>query len=198
MNNLRYQTLKTVILVKESAYIFEGILILQNLVPVTVHCYVKHSKDMTSNSIWLASSSFDTFRTSTTGSMLTMIEFLQKYRMHRRHILPKDQDRRWQPHTDSTARGCIPRPILAYPPYHPNCGAPTNQIYPVWGHPNYRSHGVQMWGHAGYTAWHPPPQSWPWKTYPLVNDIATLPSHSLLSSITTDWVVYHHGFDFLV
>ncbi|THU56281.1 hypothetical protein C4D60_Mb11t15630 [Musa balbisiana] len=93
----------------------------------------------------------------------------EKYRMHRRHILPKDQDRRWQPHTDSTARGCIPRPILAYPPYHPNCGAPTNQIYPVWGHPNYRSHGVQMWGHAGYTAWHPPPQSWPWKTYPLVH-----------------------------
>ncbi|CAL9782255.1 unnamed protein product [Musa acuminata subsp. burmannicoides] len=93
---------------------------------------------------------------------------LQKYRMHRRHILPKDQDRRWQPHRDSTARGCISRPILAYPPYHPNYGAPTNQIYPVWGHPNYRSHGVQMWGHAGYTAWHPPPQSWPWKTYPLV------------------------------
>ena len=85
--------------------------------------------------------------------------------MHRRHVLPKDEDRRWQADKDPTQRGYIPRPILAYPQYHPNCGAPTNQIYPFWVHPNYHTHGV---GQAGYTRWHPPPQSWPWKTYPVV------------------------------
>ncbi|XP_064957774.1 two-component response regulator-like APRR2 isoform X1 [Musa acuminata AAA Group] len=91
---------------------------------------------------------------------------LQKYRMHRRHVLPKDEDRRWQADKDPTQRGYIPRPILAYPPYHTDCGAPTNQIYPFWAHPNYHTHGV---GQAGYTRWHPPPQSWPWKTYPVVH-----------------------------
>ncbi|XP_064952876.1 two-component response regulator-like APRR2 isoform X3 [Musa acuminata AAA Group] len=90
----------------------------------------------------------------------------RKYRMHRRHVLPKDEDRRWQADKDPTQRGYIPRPILAYPQYHPNCGAPTNQIYPFWVHPNYHSHGV---GQAGYTRWHPPPQSWPWKTYPVAH-----------------------------
>nr|XP_018678067.1 PREDICTED: two-component response regulator-like APRR2 isoform X1 [Musa acuminata subsp. malaccensis] len=90
----------------------------------------------------------------------------RKYRMHRRHVLPKDEDRRWQADKDPTQRGYIPRPILAYPPYHTDCGAPTNQIYPFWVHPNYHTHGV---GQAGYTRWHPPPQSWPWKTYPVVH-----------------------------
>ncbi|WOL19550.1 two-component response regulator-like APRR2 [Canna indica] len=100
---------------------------------------------------------------------------LQKYRMHKRHILPKDEDPRWQPHRHQTQKGYnIPtRPILAYPPpFHPNYGTPANQMYhPAWGHPSYpSSHGVQMWAHAGYTAtWHPPPQSWPWKSYPVVH-----------------------------
>ncbi|KAJ8464602.1 hypothetical protein OPV22_027154 [Ensete ventricosum] len=94
---------------------------------------------------------------------------LQKYRMHRRHVLPKDEDRRWQAHKDPTQRGYIPRPIWAYPPNHPNCGAPTNQIYPFWVHPNCHTHGVQVWGQAGDTRWHPPPQSWPRKTYPMVH-----------------------------
>ncbi|URD86147.1 Two-component response [Musa troglodytarum] len=93
----------------------------------------------------------------------------RKYRMHRRHVLPKDADRRWQADKDPTQRGYIPRPVLAYPPNHPKCGAPTNQIYPFWVHPNYHSHGVQASGQAGYTRWHPPPQSWPWKTYPVVH-----------------------------
>ncbi|CAL9081266.1 unnamed protein product [Musa textilis] len=94
---------------------------------------------------------------------------LQKYRMHGRHVLPKDADRRWQADKDPTQRGYIPRPVLAYPPHHPKCGAPTNQIYPFWVHPNYHSQGVQASGQAGYTRWHPPPQSWPWKTYPVVH-----------------------------
>ncbi|KAG6519868.1 two-component response regulator-like APRR2 [Zingiber officinale] len=75
---------------------------------------------------------------------------LQKYRMQKRHVLPKDEDR---------------NPIMAYPsPFHPH----SAQMYPVWGHPSY--HGVQIWGTPTRGLWHPPTQTWPWKSYPLVAD----------------------------
>ncbi|XP_074568195.1 two-component response regulator-like APRR2 isoform X2 [Curcuma longa] len=86
---------------------------------------------------------------------------LQKYRMQKRHILPKDEDR----NHNHDQKGSMPRPIMAYPTLHPH----STQMYPVWGHPSY--HGYQIWGThtGGYTTWHPPTQTWPWKSYPLVH-----------------------------
>ncbi|XP_042440546.1 two-component response regulator-like APRR2 isoform X2 [Zingiber officinale] len=87
---------------------------------------------------------------------------LQKYRMQKRHILPKDEDR----NHNHDQKGSMPRPIMAYPTLHPH----STQMYPaVWGHPSY--HGYQVWGThpRGYTTWQPPTQTWPWKSYPLVH-----------------------------
>ncbi|PIA32630.1 hypothetical protein AQUCO_04400072v1 [Aquilegia coerulea] len=80
---------------------------------------------------------------------------LQKYRMQRRHIAPKDDDRRWQHPRDSIQRVYPQKPIMAYPPYHPNHGFSTNQFYPVWGHPSNHLQNIQMWGHPGFHTWHP-------------------------------------------
>ncbi|OVA14829.1 SANT/Myb domain [Macleaya cordata] len=88
---------------------------------------------------------------------------LQKYRLNRRHILPKEEDRRWQHPRDrhSMQRSYQHKPIMAYPPYHPT----NHQTYPVWGHPSSHSSTAQMWGHPGFGTWQPP-ESWLWKTYP--------------------------------
>ncbi|KAI6707487.1 hypothetical protein NL676_010449 [Syzygium grande] len=44
---------------------------------------------------------------------------LQKYRMHRRHILPKEDEQRWPHSRDGVTRSYYPhRPIMAYPPHH--------------------------------------------------------------------------------
>ncbi|KAF5198547.1 Two-component response regulator-like aprr2 [Thalictrum thalictroides] len=80
---------------------------------------------------------------------------LQKYRMQRRHIAPKDEDRRWQHPRDSVQRVYPQKSIMAYPPYHPNHGFSTNQYYPVWGHPSNHLQNIQMWGHPGFPSWHP-------------------------------------------
>ncbi|KAH7687317.1 CheY-like protein [Dioscorea alata] len=88
---------------------------------------------------------------------------LQKYRMHKRHILPKDDDRRWQHHADPTRRGYVPRSLVPIPPYHYNYGYPTGQAYPAWGHPGYHPSGVQMWNPAAIQPWPRPPESWTWK-----------------------------------
>ncbi|KAM0935398.1 putative response regulator and transcription factor RR-A-type family [Dioscorea sansibarensis] len=90
---------------------------------------------------------------------------LQKYRMHKRHILPKDDDRRWQHHTDPMRRGYVPRSLVPIPPYRYNYGYPTGQAYPAWGHPGYHPSGVQMWNHAAIQSWPRPPESWTWKHY---------------------------------
>ncbi|KAI3918555.1 hypothetical protein MKX01_041875 [Papaver californicum] len=92
---------------------------------------------------------------------------LQKYRLNRRHILPKEEDRRWQHPKDnrhSTLRSNYQHkpPIMAYPSYpsssHPICH--------VWGHPS--SHlppTVQTWGHPSLPTWRTP-ENWQWKTFP--------------------------------
>ncbi|KAA3469197.1 Two-component response regulator-like APRR2 [Gossypium australe] len=91
---------------------------------------------------------------------------LQKYRMHKRHILPKEDDRRW-PRRDQTQRSCHPhKPIMAFPPYHSN-PVPVGPVYPMWGTPHPAS--IQTWGSQGY--YHPwqPTESWQWKPYPGVH-----------------------------
>ncbi|TYI70074.1 hypothetical protein E1A91_D08G196800v1 [Gossypium mustelinum] len=90
----------------------------------------------------------------------------QKYRMHKRHILPKEDDRRW-PQRDQTQRSCHPhKPIMAFPPYHSN-PVPVGPVYPMWGTPHPAS--IQTWGSQGY--YHPwqPTESWQWKPYPGVH-----------------------------
>ncbi|EOY24080.1 CheY-like two-component responsive regulator family protein isoform 2 [Theobroma cacao] len=89
---------------------------------------------------------------------------LQKYRMHRRHILPKEDDRRW-PQRDQTQRSCYPhKPIMAFPPYHSNHVVPVGPLYPMWGAPPHPAN-IQMWGSPGYPPWQPA-ESWHWKPYP--------------------------------
>ncbi|KAK8341693.1 hypothetical protein V6Z11_A08G185800 [Gossypium hirsutum] len=91
---------------------------------------------------------------------------LQKYRMHKRHILPKEDDPRW-PRRDQTQRSCHPhKPIMAFPPYHSN-PVPVGPVYPMWGAPHPAS--IQTWGSHGY--YHPwqPTESWQWKPYPGVH-----------------------------
>ncbi|WCJ20684.1 Two-component response regulator-like APRR2 [Euphorbia peplus] len=90
---------------------------------------------------------------------------LQKYRMHRRHILPKEDDRRWLKQGDQMQRSYYHKPIMAYPPYHSNQTYPYNPVYPVWGATGSHPAGVQMWAPPGYPPY-PPPESWHWKPYP--------------------------------
>ncbi|KAJ4959587.1 hypothetical protein NE237_026698 [Protea cynaroides] len=89
---------------------------------------------------------------------------LQKYRMSRRHILPKENDRRWHHPRDTMQRVYAQNPVMAFPPYHANLGFSTRQIYPVWGHPSSHHPGAQMWGNPGFPSWQPP-GNWPWKNY---------------------------------
>lgn len=91
---------------------------------------------------------------------------LQKYRLHRRHILPKDDDKGWLPYRDSLPRAYMQKPVMLVPPFHSDC-LPPSQIYPFWGHPSYYSSN-QTWGPIGFPAWHPPQGSWLWKTNPRV------------------------------
>ncbi|CAN1195644.1 Two-component response regulator-like APRR2 [Linum perenne] len=85
---------------------------------------------------------------------------LQKYRMHKRHILPKSDDRRWLQHKDQTKRSYYPHkpPIIAYPPppyhhqQHTNHAFPPNSVYPMWGPP-------------AYSPWTSSTDSWHWKPY---------------------------------
>ncbi|XP_065878243.1 two-component response regulator-like APRR2 isoform X2 [Euphorbia lathyris] len=93
---------------------------------------------------------------------------LQKYRMHRRHILPKEDDRRWLQQGDQIQKSYYPphKPIMAYPPpYHSNQTYPYSPVYPMWGATGSHPGGVQMWGPPGYPPW-PPTESWHWKPYP--------------------------------
>lgn len=90
---------------------------------------------------------------------------LQKYRMHKRHILPKD-DTRCMPHRYSLPRVYMQKPVIATPPFHSSCGVPPNQVFPFWGHPSYYTPATQMWGSTGFPTWHPSQGSWLWKTHP--------------------------------
>ncbi|KAK9145004.1 hypothetical protein Sjap_004907 [Stephania japonica] len=87
---------------------------------------------------------------------------LQKYRMHKRHIIPREDDRRWQLHPRDAMRRVYPqKPIIAYPTCRPNANVPTSNFYPVWGHPS--SHpSLPMWCQPGFPSWQPP-DCWLWK-----------------------------------
>ncbi|XP_020261323.1 two-component response regulator-like APRR2 isoform X2 [Asparagus officinalis] len=84
----------------------------------------------------------------------------KKYRMHKRHILPKD-DARWKLHRDSIPRGYMQKPVVVIPPFHSSYGLPSSQVYPFWGHPNYYT--------PGFPSWHPPQGNWLWKARPGVH-----------------------------
>ncbi|KAJ8754311.1 hypothetical protein K2173_002762 [Erythroxylum novogranatense] len=91
---------------------------------------------------------------------------LQKYRLHRRHILPKEDDRRWQRQGDQLQRSYyLQKPIMAYPPYHSNHSLPPSPFFPMWGAATSHPAGVQMWGPSGYPLW-PPADAWHWRPYP--------------------------------
>ncbi|XP_057415613.1 two-component response regulator-like APRR2 isoform X1 [Lotus japonicus] len=78
---------------------------------------------------------------------------LQKYRMHKRQILPKEESRKWLNQRDAVQRSYFhQRPIMAYPPYHSNHTLPMPPVYPMWGPP-------------GYPLWQPT-ESWHWKPLP--------------------------------
>lgn len=93
---------------------------------------------------------------------------LQKFRMQRRQILPKEDERRWprpQPR-DLVQRTYYPhKPVMAFPTYHSNHASTAGQFYPAWippgGHPN----GAHMWGSPYYPGW-PPPETWHWNPQP--------------------------------
>ncbi|GMN30758.1 hypothetical protein TIFTF001_002950 [Ficus carica] len=90
---------------------------------------------------------------------------LQKYRMHKRHILPKEEDRRWPRTRDLVQRNYYPQqPVMAYPSYHSNHVVPVPPVYPMWGQPGSHPAGVQVWGPPAYPPWQPA-ESWHWKPY---------------------------------
>ncbi|XVE65239.1 hypothetical protein DITRI_Ditri07aG0165000 [Diplodiscus trichospermus] len=119
---------------------------------------------------------------------------LQKYRMHRRHILPKDEDRRW-PQRDQMQRSCYPhKPIMAFPTYHSNHAVPVGPLYPMWRAPPH-SASIQMWGSHGCPPWQLA-ESWHWKPYPGVHADAwgcpiMPPPHGYCSSFTQNAPGFH-------
>ncbi|KAI3664241.1 hypothetical protein L6452_25938 [Arctium lappa] len=90
---------------------------------------------------------------------------LQKYRLQRRHILPKESGRKWPQTRHSTPRSYYPqKPIVAYPPYHSNHTLPGSQVYPAWPPPHSYPPPPQMWGSPYYPAWQSS-ESWLWNPY---------------------------------
>ncbi|XP_055821113.1 two-component response regulator-like APRR2 isoform X1 [Solanum dulcamara] len=93
---------------------------------------------------------------------------LQKYRMQRRQILPKEVERRW-PHPqprDSVQRSYYPhKPIMMFPQYHSNHVAPGGQFYPAWVPPASCPNGLQVWGSPYYPGWKPA-ETWHWTPHP--------------------------------
>ncbi|CAA3015982.1 two-component response regulator-like APRR2 [Olea europaea subsp. europaea] len=90
---------------------------------------------------------------------------LQKYRMHQRHILPKEDDRRWPHSRDSSRRShYLQNPVMAFPQYHSNYVHPSGHVYPAWMLPGSYPSPVQMWGSPYYSGWQPT-ESCHWKPY---------------------------------
>ncbi|CAA2963096.1 two-component response regulator-like APRR2 [Olea europaea subsp. europaea] len=90
---------------------------------------------------------------------------LQKYRMHRRHILPKADDRRWPHPRDSAQRShYLHKPVMAFPQFHSSHVHPAGHAYPAWMPPGSYPSPVQMWGSPYYSGWQPT-ESWHWKPY---------------------------------
>lgn len=91
---------------------------------------------------------------------------LQKYRMHRRQILPKQDERRWLISRAPTQRPCYPQnlPVMPFPQYHHSTNAvPAGQFYPAhWVHPGSYP-GGPVWGSPyPYPQWQRP-EGWNWK-----------------------------------
>ncbi|XP_062073756.1 two-component response regulator-like APRR2 isoform X2 [Humulus lupulus] len=90
---------------------------------------------------------------------------LQKYRMHKRHILPKEEDRRWPRPRDPVQKNFYPQqPIMAYPSYHSNHALPVAPVYSMWGQPGNHPASVQMWPPPAYPPWQSA-ESWQWKPF---------------------------------
>ncbi|TXG54349.1 hypothetical protein EZV62_019605 [Acer yangbiense] len=125
---------------------------------------------------------------------------LQKYRMHRRHILPKEDEHRWPQSRDQIARSYYPhKPIMAYPPYHSNHMLPPGPVYPVWGAPNNHPAGFTMWGPPGYQHPWQQAESWHWKPYPGMHadawgcPVMPPPPHTPYSSFPQNSSVFHNS-----
>ncbi|CAL0331735.1 unnamed protein product [Lupinus luteus] len=83
---------------------------------------------------------------------------LQKYRIQNRQIVPREEDRRWTNRSDQMQRSyCAQRPIMAYPPYHPNHTLSPPPIYPFWGQPGSQTASVRVWGPLRYPLCQPFP-----------------------------------------
>ncbi|XP_039015164.1 two-component response regulator-like APRR2 isoform X2 [Hibiscus syriacus] len=80
---------------------------------------------------------------------------LQKYRMQRRHILPKEDDRKCPQRHRLQSYNHPNKPIMAFPPYYLNHVVP----YPMLGAPCH-SPTIQMWGVQGYYPPWQPTESW--------------------------------------
>ncbi|WJX89335.1 Two-component response regulator-like [Trifolium repens] len=95
---------------------------------------------------------------------------LQKYRMHKRHILPKQEDRKWLNQRDPTQRSyCIQRPIMPGPPsYYSNHTLPPPPLYPMWGQPGTQTAGMQVWSPSAYPLWQPA-EAWHWQPFPAMH-----------------------------
>ncbi|KAK4801129.1 hypothetical protein SAY86_021616 [Trapa natans] len=85
---------------------------------------------------------------------------LQKYRMNRRHILSKEDERRCPQNKDAALKNYYPnRPIMAFPPYHSH-----HISYPVWGLQGNHQHPMQYWSPPLQ-----PAENWQWKPYPALH-----------------------------
>ncbi|CAJ1943153.1 unnamed protein product [Sphenostylis stenocarpa] len=89
---------------------------------------------------------------------------LQKYRMHKRQILPKEEDRKWLNQRERSY--CVQRPIMAFPAYHSNHTLPLAPVYPMWGQSGSQTAGMQIWSSPGYPLWQPTAENWHWKPFP--------------------------------
>lgn len=98
---------------------------------------------------------------------LTLIKLFllkQKYRMHKRQILPKEEERKWSNQRERSYS--VQRPIMAFPPYHSNHTLPLPPVYPMWGQSGGPMAGMQIWGSPGYPLWQPTAENWRWKPFP--------------------------------
>ena len=129
-----------------------------------------------------------------------MFTFEQKYRMQRRHILPKEDVKRAPHPRDLSQRNYYPhKHVMAFPPYHSNPILPAGQVYPAWGQPpgSYLT-GAQTWGHAFYPPWQPT-ESWHWKPYSGVSVAWTHFSYAsfrlvnLKDGLTLNFIKLHRG-----
>ncbi|XP_075075338.1 two-component response regulator-like APRR2 isoform X2 [Nicotiana tabacum] len=83
---------------------------------------------------------------------------MKKFRMQRRQILPKEDEKRWprpQPR-DSVQRSYYPhKAVMAFPTYHSNHAPASGQFYPAWVPPGNYPNGAHMWGSPYYPGWRP-------------------------------------------